>query len=290
ELESLQRDLHTLKGGARMAEIREIGDLAHELEYLYEDLGQGRLRAGGELFQLLLTCHDRLAQMLEAVRDNQPLPDGTALIETIKRYRSNPDEQLSIPSSIHLKTAIEEQQREPEADILSIFVEEGDDLLQALDQALNRWGQLGHQREALDEMLRVLHTLKGGARLAGQRQLGDLAHDLEQRLSEAQQQGEPWPDSLTLDIQSGIEGLNRELDALRGQVSEAPAPAPQAVAPATPMVAPVSLITASEQPQQSLQQRVLPFVERARKAAEEAAAHRAPQEMVKVPADLLEEL
>src|SRR5690606_29686783 len=60
ELESLQRDLHTLKGGARMAEIREIGDLAHELEYLYEDLGQGRLRAGGELFQLLLACHDRL--------------------------------------------------------------------------------------------------------------------------------------------------------------------------------------------------------------------------------------
>ena len=44
ELESLQRDLHTLKGGARMAEIREIGDLAHELEFLYEGLGQGRLR------------------------------------------------------------------------------------------------------------------------------------------------------------------------------------------------------------------------------------------------------
>src|SRR5690606_4162592 len=35
ELEALQRDLHTLKGGARMAEIREIGDLAHELEFLY---------------------------------------------------------------------------------------------------------------------------------------------------------------------------------------------------------------------------------------------------------------
>ncbi|MCR8194847.1 Hpt domain-containing protein, partial [Pseudomonas aeruginosa] len=31
ELEALQRDLHTLKGGARMAEIGEIGDLAHEL-------------------------------------------------------------------------------------------------------------------------------------------------------------------------------------------------------------------------------------------------------------------
>ncbi|RMP50609.1 putative chemotactic sensor histidine kinase/response regulator domain protein [Pseudomonas syringae pv. atrofaciens] len=32
-LASLQRDLHTLKGGARMAEVAEVGDLAHELGY-----------------------------------------------------------------------------------------------------------------------------------------------------------------------------------------------------------------------------------------------------------------
>lgn len=37
-LSSLQRDLHTLKGGARMAEIDPVGDLAHELECLYEGL------------------------------------------------------------------------------------------------------------------------------------------------------------------------------------------------------------------------------------------------------------
>src|SRR5690606_19867044 len=30
EVQSLQRDLHTLKGGARMAEIAELGDLGHE--------------------------------------------------------------------------------------------------------------------------------------------------------------------------------------------------------------------------------------------------------------------
>src|SRR5690606_6922100 len=41
ELEALQRDLHTLKGGARMADIAEIGDLAHELESLYEGLCAG---------------------------------------------------------------------------------------------------------------------------------------------------------------------------------------------------------------------------------------------------------
>lgn len=37
-LSSLQRDLHTLKGGARMAGIGPVGDLAQELEHLYEGL------------------------------------------------------------------------------------------------------------------------------------------------------------------------------------------------------------------------------------------------------------
>src|SRR5690606_5868951 len=41
-LSALLRDLHTLKGGARMAAIRPIGDLAHELEALYEGLTDGR--------------------------------------------------------------------------------------------------------------------------------------------------------------------------------------------------------------------------------------------------------
>ncbi|HBC00287.1 MAG TPA: hypothetical protein DC032_06805, partial [Pseudomonas sp.] len=41
-LSALLRDLHTLKGGARMAAICPIGDLAHELESLYEGLSDGR--------------------------------------------------------------------------------------------------------------------------------------------------------------------------------------------------------------------------------------------------------
>src|SRR5690606_41532383 len=44
-LHALLRDLHTLKGGARMAEIRPVGDLAHELEFLYEGLLAQRFRS-----------------------------------------------------------------------------------------------------------------------------------------------------------------------------------------------------------------------------------------------------
>ncbi|WP_394559802.1 Hpt domain-containing protein [Aquipseudomonas alcaligenes] len=299
EVEALQRDLHTLKGGARMAEIREIGDLAHELEFLYEGVGDGRLKANGDLFGVLQACHDRLSEMLEAVRGNRAIPDGLALIETIKRFRANPDAQLSVPTSVHLQPVVEDEGMAAEADILDIFLEEGDDLLEAMEAAIGRWEADRENGSAIDELLRILHTLKGGARLAGQKRLGDLSHDLEQHLTEAQQQGAPWPDSLFLDVQSGFEGLQKELDQLRkrlddSQLIEAPVtvqeepqefePTPVPVTLATPIVA------ASSLPQEQQQNKVLPFVQRAAEAAARAAAQRAPQELVKVPAELLEGL
>src|SRR5688572_12571795 len=62
-LSSLQRDLHTLKGGARMAEVEPVGDLAHELESLYEGLVDRRYSYSDVLMQLLQNSHDRLAQL-----------------------------------------------------------------------------------------------------------------------------------------------------------------------------------------------------------------------------------
>ncbi|TBU96211.1 Hpt domain-containing protein [Phytopseudomonas dryadis] len=293
DLESLQRDLHTLKGGARMAEIREIGDLAHELEFLYEDLGNGRLRASTPLFQLLQACHDRLAEMLEAVRGHQAMPSGEELIDTIRRLRANPDEQLSMPTSVLLKAVpSNDEALEAESDILDIFLEEADDLLEAMEAAIGRWEERRDDGAAIDDMLRVLHTLKGGARLAGQKRLGDLSHDLEQHLTDAQTQGAPWPESLYLDVQSGFEGLQKALDELRQRLEQNTL---DDRAPLRPIEAPAvhsatSIVAASAQPAGPGEARVLPFVQRAEVAAEEAAARRAPQELVKVPADLLEGL
>lgn len=88
EVENLLRDLHTLKGGARMVEISAIGDLAHELEFLYELLAAGRLPPSAALFALLQNCHDRLAHMLDAVRLGQPLHAATALIDYIRNFSS----------------------------------------------------------------------------------------------------------------------------------------------------------------------------------------------------------
>ncbi len=291
DLESLQRDLHTLKGGARMAEIREIGDLAHELEFLYEDLGNGRLRPSPMLFELLHACHDRLAEMLDAVRSQRQVPNGDELVETIRRLRANPDEQLSMPRAVPLSAAPQEAFDADSDEILDIFLEEADDLLEAMEAGIGRWEEHRDDASCIDDLLRILHTLKGGARLAGQKQLGDQSHDLEQHLTEAQTQGAPWPDSLFLDVQSGFEGLQKSLDELRLRLQQQPQDERPAAEPEQPVArAATSIVAASERPVVAAQNRVLPFVQRAEVAAEEAAARRAPQELVKVPADLLEGL
>ncbi|WXL28044.1 Hpt domain-containing protein [Ectopseudomonas mendocina] len=295
ELEALQRDLHTLKGGARMAEVREIGDLAHELEYLYEGLGQGSLKADPSLFGLLQTCHDSLFSMLEAVRDRQPVPSGDSLIEAIKRLRSDPGQQLSIPSAVSLKPHEEVVETEAESDILDIFLEEADDLLESMDASMARWDAEREQSKHIEDLQRVLHTLKGGARLAGQKRLGDLTHELEQYLSEAQNQGLSWSEDLFNDTQSGVEAIRQELEALRQrlhlhdahdatlpELKDAPAQAlPQLLTP---------IVAASQGSAQQAENKVLPFVRKAQEAAQDLAARRAPQELVRVPAELLEEL
>ncbi|HDY6007020.1 TPA: Hpt domain-containing protein [Pseudomonas aeruginosa] len=308
-LSALQRDLHTLKGGARMAEIGEIGDLAHELEFLYEGLCGGRLRASPALFGLLQRCHDELAEMLEAVRGHRTLPDGQALIAEIRRLRSDPDEQLSVPTSVSLKPLAAKGAAADESEILDIFLEEADDLLENLELALGRWDGGNGDAQPLDDLLRILHTLKGGARLAGQTELGNLAHDLEQHLTDAQQQGAPWPDSLLLDAQSGLEGLQRQVDLLREQLAEddeageRPEPAQalvqaddtdravaSALAELTRLAPAAGAIMAAEAAPPAAPATTLPFVRKAQEAAQEAASRRAPQELVKVPAELLENL
>jgi chemosensory pili system protein ChpA (sensor histidine kinase/response regulator) len=104
ESENLLRDLHTLKGGARMVEIAPIGDLVHELEFVHEKISAGTLSASEPLFTLLQSAHDQLAAMLDAVRGRRLLPAAFELIEQIRRFpdsltRSTAAAQVASPAS-----------------------------------------------------------------------------------------------------------------------------------------------------------------------------------------------
>lgn len=104
ELERLQRYLHTLKGNARMVQITPMGDLAHKLEFLYEDLRTGLFQADQSVLELLCECHDTLVTMLEAVRDEIVLPDAQHLIERIQYLRAEQIQLNPLTSALHMRT------------------------------------------------------------------------------------------------------------------------------------------------------------------------------------------
>jgi chemosensory pili system protein ChpA (sensor histidine kinase/response regulator) len=76
----LQRDLHTLKGGARMAGIMAIGELGHAMESLLEAAAEQRLQLGRQDIPLLESGFDRLDTMVTRVGDRRAVAMPEALI------------------------------------------------------------------------------------------------------------------------------------------------------------------------------------------------------------------
>ena len=76
-------------------------------------------------------------------------------------------------------TAPDEPEPEFDADIAAIFGEEATELLELADSSLASWIADRADRSRITELKRVLHTLKGGARMAGIRAMGDLSHEVE---------------------------------------------------------------------------------------------------------------
>jgi chemosensory pili system protein ChpA (sensor histidine kinase/response regulator) len=79
----LKRPLHTLKGGARMAGIEAMGDLAHELESLVVQIELGHVERGERARAVAQQVLDELARMRELVAASRAVPPATQLIERI---------------------------------------------------------------------------------------------------------------------------------------------------------------------------------------------------------------
>jgi chemosensory pili system protein ChpA (sensor histidine kinase/response regulator) len=208
-LSSLQRDLHTLKGGARMAEVEAIGDLAQELESLYEGLVDRRYHYSESLGRLLLKSHDRLALLLDQLQNHQPLTPAQDLIDTIRQVRQGHSVAEAPPAIAEHDSA----GHDPE--LLEIFLEEGFDIIENSGAALLRWQAEPGNRQEVETLLRDLHTLKGGARMVEIGPIGDLAHELEY-LYESLSSGALQPSAeLFALVQRGHDRLAQMLDGVR---------------------------------------------------------------------------
>jgi chemosensory pili system protein ChpA (sensor histidine kinase/response regulator) len=79
----LQRDLHTLKGGARMAGVWAVGELGHAMESLLEAVADGRRQLDASGIIVLERCFDRLHAMIARVAERKAIVQPNGLIAQV---------------------------------------------------------------------------------------------------------------------------------------------------------------------------------------------------------------
>lgn len=98
-------------------------------------------------------------------------------------------------------------------DLFPIFEEEAVELLPQLSAALREWSSHPENTGARMDVLRVLHTLKGSARLAGAMRLGEMAHRME---SAIEQMGAEFVQASQIEpLLTRFDALQQNFDALR---------------------------------------------------------------------------
>ena len=242
DVAELQRELHTLKGGARMAEMADVADLCHELESIYEGLHDGRVQSREGLIPLLSSYHDILDDMLEHIRNGQvfeldpqvvvkihavakgadPLAvsmttevDAPGVVSPIDDVWDVPSQPEDMSASSYANNDIVSLDfDESDREILEIFLEEAQELQQELDAILQEWQLAPDNLRATEEVQRIMHTLKGGARMGGLTEVGDLAHEFEAWMVKAQQGEVEVDDAFFGEVFQRQDGLAASVDAV----------------------------------------------------------------------------
>lgn len=218
----LKRVLHTLKGSARMAGLDDIGEVAHHMETLFERVERGQARADAGFFARLHQASDGLHMVLDDLRRGK-IPDVQALLADLSEERAPAAPAAAAPqpvSAAFAAAAAAESLRAYDPELGEIFSSEAAELLESLEQSLRVWVGEPTNPAPIRDLQRVLHTFKGGARMAGLNAMGDLAHDMETRINRIEAGLEPADATTLAELSKEGERLHHMHDLLeRGDIA-----------------------------------------------------------------------
>ncbi len=228
------RAAHTLGGIAGTARLIPPHELARALEQAIERLrDQGRAPSTDELTVLGESVHTLQAMLTEI--SAQTLPDRAqaqvAALDHCGYARSMTQKSLdeasaassapltrSVTSPIIVATAAElvaPPQDELDSQLLPIFLEEAGELFATLHATLRAWRVAPEASQHPVTIARLLHSLKGSARMAGAMTLGSHLHQLESRLEDGLA-GKLDTVALIDDLAFGLDVSEQMIDQIAG--------------------------------------------------------------------------
>jgi chemosensory pili system protein ChpA (sensor histidine kinase/response regulator) len=184
--DKLHRACHTLHGSANMANVERGVSVAGAANRFVRRLYDHDLGMSAEGLDALRSAVRALATIVGDINQgDRDRDDYAALVEHLHALATavdtpnEPVAEVERPPERVEEPEPEAGEADYDAEIAAIFSEEAAELLEAADEALSQWTRDKGSREQLDELKRHLHTLKGGARMAGIMAMGNLSHELE---------------------------------------------------------------------------------------------------------------
>ncbi len=186
---------HALDTGKRMLQkfaLSEMADYApdevRQLEALLQDV-ISRSDAGADE-EFITSTNERL-DLSDLSAANADAADVAALeqVESAELAQLAPHTEAVVSSVnvIDTQSASENTSGiqindELDQDLLPVFIEEGQDLLPMVGQLLRSWQDNPADSATPQAIARLMHTIKGSARMAGAMGLGQHIHDMETRI------------------------------------------------------------------------------------------------------------
>lgn len=218
--ETLVRALHTLVGTSRHVGLVQVRAIVTPLEKLL--LKQRELAAplpdsARQLVQKALGVVDRMLSDFAACREPAADDETSQALQTLlENWESGTldpaagaagnssvsGEKAEVRGESLLKKAAQvlgtarrsaEEKRDPlaglvnelDADLGPVFFEEAEELMPQVDDNLREWRESPNDGTIPAALMRLFHTLKGSARMAGAMRFGQMIHELETQVEDA---------------------------------------------------------------------------------------------------------
>ncbi len=156
-----------------------------------------QIPADNKVFDVFNQAYESLLAMIDSFGADQPPKDvskqlvndlneilGQAQAEnraSIRELSTKDEETDRVMETIAEEVTVDEASADEEVDpeIVAIFNDEAEELLEHIEQSIQAWRDSPDDNRYYQSLVRELHTFKGGARVVGLSDLGDLSHDFE---------------------------------------------------------------------------------------------------------------
>ena len=162
-------------------------ELAAALEDWLRARGKGPSEPGVAQLELLEQAVSSLEEMALNLGGRQGMEAQNGLAERLRSdaapgARAQPVAGAPAAQEPELAAAMPEVRDDVDAQLLPVFLEEADGISQKMDMVLRAWHEEPGDERHARALERLLHTLKGSARMAGAMRIGEIVHEMEDRV------------------------------------------------------------------------------------------------------------